>query len=1329
MPDSPPLVKLVKFASIPEVITLAPVGDLKARLRAEGDSPSRETEAELCALLELYFIDQADNRRAWEAALTSLARAEGPGRGFLISGAYGCGKSHMLAALSLLAEHPAAWNHFLRSHPWARNFARAFAPARRLLAVAVPLDNYRGSAHDLESVVLRSIEDELRRRIGDEAPALVEESAYIEAFAKLILPQRSAPFSRFLVELGEKRDWEHLVAEDGAAALRLAQRFMRREGIELAIQRSRGEILARVREVMRSTGYAGLVLLIDELSLFLASKDKRGLDEDAAFLQFLGQQAGQPTHPGAPAMPLWVVAAAQRNLEDVGDIDAHTLRQIRDRYESHHLSLAQLRTVIERKLVEKPEPDGFAAAVRGACAAWAGEKRELRFRPEELARTYPFNPLALEAFEGAAQSFLSQTRSVVQAVGWAAAAGILAQQQWGLISADIAFDLAADRLEGRPELHRFDAARRFYCENAKRIAPAEPELVVACFKALALAALSGASWMVCEIADALAGSRARGDEGPTFYQRVEGVLKAMRRRGAYVESMTQAGEFADQYYLELTSDIGEALRRRLYEIVDALGEHDSRVFEHAAAACQSASFPLALFSEPRQQQFEWMNTLRRATVERRDLRRLRPEELSRLAEALAAPGTAESGWLVIADLRDVTGQREGWLDAAGQVAGRWAQAMLAWLPRELEADEVETLREHAALRMLAADATAQEGAHGRELGQAAAQRLTLQAAEAERIVRSAYMEGELVRTDGRRAELAKVTASAEWEDLLAGVFDWPLRELFPRFREAAPRKRLAGKQRSTFVIEQFLRPGASTPPPGSALEDALASYVEPLGLARRDRGQWTVSVRGSAAAQAVLQGIPAREPGDGLAAAEVVRFADCAAVIEKSEWGLTPEMVELVIGALVRAGYLVALDGFMKPIAFARLGTPLSDHIVYLARALPLPPEQERGAVAVARALFGQAPEHLDLEQQGELWARICAWANDAPQRTHELGQQLVALYSALGQGPAEWAESRRALDAAQELAAAIRPDADAAEGVAAVAAKADLAGALQLLPPLQEFMREDANAAALMWGYLNDKRLRVADKDLASLRGELLAMLAGGEAVIAARGEFRKQASAFLARYSAVYQRHHAEVYSVARFRAYADLRRSPEFRALLTLAPLSLSGNRAAAAEAKLRAQMERHCAGGRLGDALRRQPVCPDCGLPLGDDIELVNPEKILGDCRRALREELNELAGWHAAHPDVAQVVLSPPKEPPPAVTVALELPPDAAAERVLEIFSPAVVEWLAGALQARAASRAPISELQVFLRGKRMTREQALRAFGEWLSAHGAAQDEDAIEFE
>jgi len=1314
MTEAPKLCSLVRFPQFPEVVTLPPVAELKARLRAEGDSPSRPSQAELRALLELYFIDHPDNRRAWEAVIASMARAEGPGRGFLISGAYGAGKSHMLAALSLLAEHPVAWEHFLRGHPWLRPFARAFGPARRLVAVEIPLDHYRGGAHALEWIVFRRIEDELRRRLGDDAPALVDESAYLAAFNKLIVPQRSAPFKRFLVELAEDRDWERVAAEDRLAALRLAQRFMHREGIEFSLARSRGETAARVREVMTAAGLTGLVLLLDELSLFLASKDKRGLDEDAAFLQFLGQQAR--------AMPWWVVAATQRELEDVGDIDAHSLRQIRDRYQAHHLSLAQLRVVIERKLVEKPDARAFAAAVGAACETWANGGR-LSFAPEELARTYPFNPLALEAFQGAAESFLSQTRSVVQVVSQAHASGLLAQAPQRLISADTTLELITERLAGRPELARFEAARRFYAENAHRISPDVPELVAALFQALALAALGSARWTVREMADALAGSPVRADRGAEFYARAEATLKAMRRRGAYVECAHQPGDLGDQYYLELTSDAGEALRRRLYEVMQALGDRDSRIFEHAAATCGEGAFPLARFSHPAQQQCEWMNTVRRVTVERRDLRRLRVAELSRLADTLAAPGTPDCGWLAIGGMAEIEEQREAWVEAARQVAGRWTRALVAWLPRALREEELEVLREHAALCMMTADPTTRGGEHGRELVALATQRLSAQALEAARIVAEAYAEGELLRADGHRSDLTRLSGGDQWEDLLGSIFDWPLRELFTRFREIAPRKRLAGKQRSTFVIEGFLRAGAAAPPPDSALEEALAAYVEPLGLARREGEHWRLAVAASAAAQAALEMVPPRSAADAVDASAVVRFADCAARIEKSEWGLTPEMVELVMGALVRAGHVVALDGFLKPIPFARLGTPLSDHVAYLARAVPLAPDDEASVLGLARALFGEAPSGLDFEAQNDLWERLCRWAEDLSAHAPGLAQRMTTLYEALGQGPAEWAESRRALAAAEQLAGAVAPDADARDGLIAAAE----VGARHALPlrhhaRLVGFLGGDAELAILMFRYLNDGRLRVPDEAAARAREELLAMLARGEDLVAECAAFRRQAAAFVSDYAACYRRHHAKVYAVARFRPYADLRRSAELRALTALAPLGLCAGDVAAIEAKLRAQMERHCAGGRLQQALRHQPVCPDCGLALGEDVELVATKDLLAGCRQTIGAILTELTQANVA-PRLVGV------DRAQAIQCALDLLADAPAEAVLAAFTPPVVEWLAAALRPPSGSRLRLTELQAFLRGKRLTRQQALRAFADWLSAHGAAGDEDPIEFE
>jgi len=158
-----------------------------------------------------------------------------------------------------------------------------------------------------------------------------------------------------------------------------------------------------------------------------------------------------------------------------------------------------------------------------------------------------------------------------------------------------------------------------------------------------------------------------------------------------------------------------------------------------------------------------------------------------------------------------------------------------------------------------------------------------------------------------------------------------------------------------------------------------------------------------------------------------------------------------------------------------------------------------------------------------------------------------------------------------------------------------------------------------------------------------------------------------------------------------------------------------------------MERHCAGGRLHQALRRQPTCPDCGLALGDNIELIAPDELLADCRGALGAVLGELARRR----DQVEAALEAERDSAKARALrrALDVQSDAGAEAVLDAFTSPVVEWLAAALRARPGGRARVAELQAFLSGKRLTREQALRAFGEWLSAHGAAGDGDTVEFE
>ncbi len=96
---------------------------------------------------------------------------------------------------------------------------------------------------------------------------------------------------------------------------------------------------------VRSAGWAGLVLLIDELSEFLRSKPSpQALNEDARTLQLLGEMTGS----GA----LWIIAAVQESIERSGDLSQAVVRKIKDRFPVKlALSTLHIKALLSGRLV------------------------------------------------------------------------------------------------------------------------------------------------------------------------------------------------------------------------------------------------------------------------------------------------------------------------------------------------------------------------------------------------------------------------------------------------------------------------------------------------------------------------------------------------------------------------------------------------------------------------------------------------------------------------------------------------------------------------------------------------------------------------------------------------------------------------------------------------------------------------------------------------------------------------------------------------------------------------------------------------------------------
>jgi len=1310
---------LVEFAAVPAVLALGDAARLREDLDARAQRLPRALRSALEGLLGGYLIEQPENRAACDALLGALAGATG--RAFFLRGVYGAGKTHLLSVVALLAGHPAAWPFFLASHPQYERVSLAVGRSRRLV-VPISLDEFRGPSRPLEEIVFQQIERELAGPRYGVQVTLSDAAQAIRLLEEFAFPEHQGAFETYLRRAAGGAPWADLQESDPQRAGALARRFAERIGLPAAPTRSRADAMAEALAGAKQAGLDGVVLLLDELGLFLSAKTRRELNEDAAFLQFIAQRARRAR--------VWLIAAIQRQVEDIGSIDAYSLRQIKDRFFTCTLDIAQLRTVLSRRVVVRKDPETFARTVGEVWRRLGGDG--LGFGRDDLTVAYPVNPLALDLLEALADSVLSKTRSLLQFLQSAAASdGLLGLPAERLLTPDAMFRCFRDQMEGLPELRRHLGAHRFFAEHLRRIGAANRDLAAALVDTLTLLAVAGARWPLRDLADALIGSAAWAQAGPespeAFRRMVARELDALRRRGAYLEIVRSVEPGGDQYFLDVTTDASEVIRRRLNRIVDAFEPRDGRVLAAAAGACGQPAFPLASLAEPRAVGFEWMADRRTAAVSRRDLATLTAEHLSHLAAVLSAPHCREDVHLLIGEVGDAERQEAAWRSAAAGLAGRDAAGVVAWIPREPTQAEWQELAEHAALRMLADDPTV-SGRRGADLRRRVRERLEASAAMAAGVVARLHYEGRALDAGGRPATdpAALKAAQGDWPATLAALLAGALQRLFPRQAALAP-KRVLGRVHVNQIVDHFVRPGRISLPPGAGLEAHLNDFLAPLGFVDGRDGTYALRVRATPLVDWIESQVP--EPRDEpLDAGQLRRYGDLVGVLAKSEFGLTPEQSELAIACLVRAGHLVALDAFCQPLPFDRIGTPMGEHVPFLTRARLLEAETADALSEVVQAILGRRPRRLDLAGQQRLWEGALAWKRRTLEEAPRVQAALEGLIAAFGQEPVQWSETCRALEAAGESARALDDGVTARDGLTALAAQGD-SHLLKTFGQARDFLLEEAEAVAGAYRYVTDPRFEVmAESLLVSQRQRFLRWVGRAEAMISQRARVRRAAEDTLRAYGNEYVAWHERVHAARRFAGYPALRQGDAYRALQTVSATGVDGGEALRrAEAAIREQMGKHCPGTDLSQALASSPVCALCGLRLGDSIELAPPSRI----ERRIRAWVQRLIGL-LHEPEVEQAIerrLGAEQDAKTAGAVgrAMKLPPTAEPGAVLRVFTREAAEWIAECLRRRPVGRRRLDDLIALLANKQLTKREVAEAFARWLDAAGGVGDDDVIE--
>lgn len=1253
------------------------------------------------------------SRMALDILLRAVAGSEAAsqntaqgGGAFFLNGVFGSGKSHLLGVLALLTEH-AGHRAFRESHP-------ALAPllgrllGRKYLGVHFALDDYAPAQWSLEEVAWREIGLEWERR-------------------NLGQPPVAAP------DLSRREQW------------------------------------AELGEHLRSVGLEGLLLCVDELSLFLSARPHAGLQSDAAFLQFVGQRARL-----AGEWPLCVACALQKTVDDIGGIETYSLHQIRDRYTTLQLSLAHVPTLIERRLLRIEDVDARDKVARDTWEQILEALPRFEGDADEWRRLMPFHPPAVALLEAIVSRFLSRTRSAALfcAQSLENKADSPATTRIGLSEL---FDYLWPEIEEHLELRPLAEVRRSWEADIIEIAgqASDVPLLRRLMHGLLLFKVAGFAPDVAQITHALALDAGLREGNYAF---VQVLLERIRARGGHlaVERRAPGEDGGDRWTIDAGLKTAEVARRALRGLIEQLPPGDERLSRHAIECCRSSLLPLHHAREVRSQAITWKNAPRSVAWRLWSGEDAEIEWAANRVAALAQPGQADDWLLLVAPpFGRLEPAREA-LDAlsaslgrgARSKAERWRERVALWMPRQPLDEEWQRAREAAAGALLRQDPQMLDNRRGRAILHHVAQEQEPREALLERVCVRLLREGEIIAGDGAAIEAGDLALGEGWAQHVEGAAQWALEGVFARFESVAPRARVLTPSVGDQLCLEALRRPPEAPFFAPSLERAVRAIAEPLGGAREREGRWHIAAgrpdlvqameaaldelsRAPSASQAteqVAEQVLAGEntsaqahmeeaegaaPEDERGAASTSSTAGGASVsvlealFAKNEWGLRPEQFQLALCLLLRDGRWQALDSRFAPLSASRIGMPLrrSVHAVRRGEKIERATWQRLSDVAQVLAPLDSSadlsalatPSGGGFEAQEKARAALLAWLEGARLDCEGLRARAHQLARQLGHSAAQWSAFNEAMSRAETILTldASRPAAPLLADFVRLATD----DWLQSWRHAREWRQSiEARGSSLMQAhaFLTSPDL-AAPPEMALERQALLERLARGEEV--AREEGLVQAcESWRDAFSARYLEWHGLQNAPARWLSVERVLASDDLRVLGRLEGLSMAAFEGArSARSVLEEERARRCSHDGSGGAW--SACCPACHLRWGQRLELRPLEGMLRPASedverlKSLRDDAGVRERLERAHGAQARDWIAWDGE---SASLAL-------------LTSPQHLNALDEALRPRRVFERRLEELPQVLASCR-TRAECERAFGAWLDGGAALRGDDEIDW-
>jgi hypothetical protein len=872
----------VKNATLGDLITVPPV-ETVVRL-AEADPAATERSRRLLTT----FVVTAEVEQILTSLLTRVAKQQGAGT--FIKGNYGSGKSHLLAVLSLLLADGSYWEQL--THPLGRRF-RTLAD-RKHLVVRIALHHYTAETA-LETIFWEATEAALHEQL-EQTVFLRRVTVLLKHFNRYILPRHE----EFLEEQECSRSvWEQRCREQPEQAAEQVQTFIQRHGIPLQPRFDRRTAIQTLTAVLDRAQYHGVLFAVDELSEFLKAKPQASaLAEDLRFLQFMGEQSTRS--------PIYLVAALQEWIEQTGYPEAKLVRRIKDRFPLRFtLSARHVNQLIAKRLIQKHP--GAEQVIRTIYRRHRLLFPQADVEEKTFVDLYPVHPVTVRFLEGLSPLF-SQHRGVVdfiyrQLTGdenrhWP---GMLAEPHERLLTPDTIFDHFRERIRERPELTPFvDVVFATLAREIPTLFPEERDRRIAlkAVKILILVEISPLEQRhtAQRLAPIINEPVADLDAELNTQYLTEVILDRLVREGSFMNRRTlDNGD--PVYYISLEQTVHQIVRNRVQELMKQPPDLPAE-FQTLLPYLKDSLLPLAYFAtgQRRKVTLTWQNTQREGWVYFVSRLPMNPVTLDAIRQELQT--TEKDFVLVIGGVIAETAEGQPPF-GLNHLEGRFAKAVIGWMPRPLTTEEQEFLhRFHAydrLARQLASDTTPQE----RPVYAALREWLSKHHREYLSLVEEWYFDGRLADRDGW-LDFRFTLVYPDFKQLLQQLFSPVLQRLYPRHSEIMP-----GDVPQQFVVEKLytglLQPGRLKSATARAryLDGLVKAYLEPLSLVQDEGQDFVVTTRFPAGSlgEQVLNACSGSEPVDLYLLYWQFR---------KSEWGLTRIPFHLLVAALLATGRLSA---------------------------------------------------------------------------------------------------------------------------------------------------------------------------------------------------------------------------------------------------------------------------------------------------------------------------------------------------------------------------------------------------------------------------------------